>query len=324
MQKLHNVPPMVLGASGFIGRWVSRRLCSQGARPFLLVRNLAAAERVFSDYEISGEIIEADFRHLASVGTIIGKVKPDVVFNLAGYGIDRSERDEEQAYRINADLVEMICKAMAMNPKPNWTGQNIVHVGSALEYGDIAGNLAEASPVNPTTLYGKSKLAGTNLLSQFCRKLGVKGITARLFTVYGPGEHDGRLLPSLLKAANDGQVLPLTAGTQQRDFTYVEDVADGLLRLAATQAQPGAVVNLATGRLTTVRRFIETAASILNIPENQLQFGAIPTRTEEMQHDPVAVDRLRRLVNWTPQTDIAEGIRRTKVFQRADAICAIQ
>lgn len=316
---------IVLGASGFIGRWVARRLCRQGVKPYLLVRDPAVAERVFRDYEINGEIIQADLHHADSVVEFIGEIKPDVVFNLAGYGVDRTERDEATACQINAYLVEAICRAMAIHGNHAWTGQSIVHVGSALEYGEIGGNLAEDSAVNPTTLYGKSKLMGTNLLTQFCRKLGVRGITARLFTVYGPGEHDGRLLPSLIQAANDGQPLQLTAGEQKRDFTYVEDIADGLLRLAVAESQPGEVVNLATGRLTTVRSFIETAASILNIPENNLQFGAIPTRAEEMQHDPATVDRLRRLIGWTPPTEIAEGIQRTAKQARRllsqEAVC---
>ncbi len=317
---------LVFGSSGFIGRWVSRRLCGQGTKPFLVVRDEKAAERVFADYEIEGEVIRADLRRLDSVAEIIGKIKPDVVFNLAGYGVDRSERDEAMAYRINAELVETICKAMAANRNSNWPGQQIVHVGSALEYGEIGGNLAEDSSVNPTTLYGKSKLMGTNLLTRCCREFGISGITARLFTVYGAGEHDGRLLPSLLKAATDGQPLQLTAGEQKRDFTYVEDVAEGLLRLAACKSQAGEIVNLATGRLTAVRGFIETAASILNIPENKLQFGAIPTRAEEMQHDPVTVDRLRGLIDWTPPTDIAEGIQQTVKQARRliyqEAVCA--
>lgn len=311
---------LVFGASGFLGRWVSRRLCFQGARPVLVVRDVSKAKEIFADYEINGEIIQADFERLDSVTELIGSFKPDVVFNLAGYGVDRSERDEETAYRINAHLVETICKAMAVHRNPNWPGQSIVHVGSALEYGELGGNLAEDSIPNPTTLYGQSKLLGTNLLSQFCRKLGVKGLTARLFTVYGPGEHEGRLLPSLLEAAKNGAALPLTSGQQQRDFTFVEDVADILIELAQVEAAPGEIVNLATGKLTSVRGFVEIAAEVLSIPKTKLNFGAIPTRIEEMQHDAVTIDRLQKLLGprlKTPQTNIAEGIRRTKEFEQA-------
>ncbi len=311
---------LVFGASGFLGRWVSRRLCFQGARPVLVVRNVSKAKEIFADYEINGEIIQADFERLDSVTELIGDFKPDVLFNLAGYGVDRSERNEEMAYRINAHLVETICKALAVHRNPDWPGQSIVHVGSALEYGELGGNLAEDSVPNPTTLYGKSKLLGTNLLNQFCRKLGVKGLTARLFTVYGPGEHEGRLLPSLLESAKNGTSLPLTAGQQQRDFTFVEDVADILIELAQVEAAPGEIVNLATGKLTSVRGFVEIAAEVLGIPKARLNFGAIPTRIEEMQHDAVTIDRLQKLLGprlKTPQTNIAEGIRRTKDFEQA-------
>mgnify|MGYP002784254989 CR=1 FL=1 len=308
---------VVLGAAGFIGRWVSRRLCFHGAKPVLVVRDVQTAKEVFADYEINGEIIQADFQRLDSVTELIGGFKPDVVFNLAGYGVDHSERDEEAAYRINAHLVETICKAMAVHRNSDWPGQNIVHVGSALEYGEIGGNLAEDSAPNPTTLYGQSKLLGTNLLTQFCRKLGVKGLTARLFTVYGPGEHEGRLLPLLSEAARNSASLPLTAGQQQRDFTFVEDVADILIELALAEASPGEIVNLATGKLTTVRGFVEIAAEVLHIPKKHLNFGDIPARAEEMRHEAVTIDRLRKLLGprlKTPLTDIAEGIRRTKDF----------
>jgi nucleoside-diphosphate-sugar epimerase len=119
------------------------------------------------------------------------------------------------------------------------------------------------------------------------------------------------LLPSLIEAARSSQPIELTAGTQLRDFTYVEDVADGLLRLGLAQTEPGSIVNLATGRLTTVRSFAETAGGILGMPMENLKFGAIPTRVEEMRHDRVSVERFRQIIGTVPSTGIEEGIRRT-------------
>src|SRR5262249_10879150 len=153
-----------------------------------------------------------------------------------------------------------------------------------------------------------------SFLEQACKVQGLKGVTARLFTVYGPGEHQGRLLPSLLESARTGMPLQLTAGPQRRDFTYVEDVAEGLLRLGLVVAQPGAIVNLPTGQLTSVRCFVEQAASLLHISPDQLHFGALPTRLEEMVHSEVTHERLRRLIAWMPPTDIMTGVRRTVDF----------
>ena len=167
----------------------------------------------------------------------------------------------------------------------------------------------------PTTFYGKSKLAGTCLLEECCKTLGIKGLTARLFTVYGPGEHSGRLLPTLIDAAYSGNPIPLTAGNQKRDFTYVEDVVEGLLRLGVvSEAKRGEIVNLATGKLISVRNFAETAARVLKISPDRLKFAAISKRADEMEHAAVTVERLRQLISWTPPTEVEEGIKNTFSF----------
>jgi nucleoside-diphosphate-sugar epimerase len=311
----HEIRAVVLGAAGFIGRWVARGLCERGAHVFLIVRNRVDAEKIFSQYTINGDILEQDLRDSEMVGKLFQEIRPSITFNLAGYGVDRSERSEQTAYQINADLVKVVCEAIAKSRDPDWPGQDIVHVGSAFEYGAIGGNLSEDSGPNPTTLYGKSKLTGTNFLTHCCKTLEIKGLTARPFHVYGPGEHQGRLLPSLVNVAKTGELLKLSAGYQKKDFTYVEDVAEGLFRLGLIATRPGEIVNLATGQLTSVRRFSETAARILGIPDDRLEFGVIPKRIEDVEHSGVTLDRLWQLIAWIPPTKIEEGIRKTWDFE---------
>lgn len=305
---------LVFGAGGFIGRWVARALQEQGADVFLVVRDVTLAERILSQYGVTGEIIHADLLESERISDLIRSIQPQITFNLAGYGVDRSERDETMSYRINAHFVKSLCKSIAMNQSLTWRGQCLVHAGSALEYGSAGGNLREDAPVKPDTVYGKSKLGGSSLLQQFCIRHGFRGVTARLFSVYGPGEHAGRLLPAIVECARIGLTLPLTAGLQRRDFTYVEDVAEGLLRLGLSATCPGDIVNLASGKLTSVRKFARSAALALGIPNQRLAFGAIPARYEEMQHEKVSIDRLRQVLNWVPETSVPEGIRRTLSF----------
>jgi len=306
----HDVPVLVLGASGFIGRWVARALTAQGARLTCAVRDAAGAKSVLAGYGVQGDLAAVDLASPAAVRALCERVRPAVTFNLAGYGVDRGEVDQQVATRINTDLVGELAELTQASAAPDWSGLRLVHVGSALEYGSIGGDLDERSAPNPTTLYGRTKLAGTRLLD------GHAGaVAARLFTVYGSGEHEGRLLPSLLAAARTGERLPLSAGTQRRDFTFVEDVAEGLLRLGA--ATTSGVVNLATGRLAPVREFVETAARVLGISADRLSFGALPTRPEEMAHEPVTVARLRAATGWVPATTVAAGIERTSRFLEA-------
>jgi nucleoside-diphosphate-sugar epimerase len=303
---------MVLGASGFIGRWVVKALDDAGARTTGVTRNAAALERLARSMSMSARVIEEDLSSPRAVAALLERERPAVVFNLAGYGVDSAERDAALAGRLNADLPATLASLLGEEGTvPGWTGLRLVHVGSALEYGTAAGDLDEATPPTPTTLYGQTKLAGTEAVAREAGHRGLAAVTARLFTVYGPGEHRGRLLPSLLELARSGGTLPLTAGNQRRDFTYVEDVAAGLVRLALASPQPGERVNLATGKLTAVKEFALLAAQELLIPEGALAFGRLPTRTEEMQHDPVAIRRLEQLVRWHPLTDIPRGVRLT-------------
>ncbi len=308
----------VLGASGFIGRWVVHLLARQGADVLAVVRDRSSDARITS-HPIPGEIVECDLQHLDRIPELLSRLQPSVTFNLAGYGVDHAETDETTAFRINADAVEAIAEAVAAVRDPGWSGQDIVHVGTVLEYGDIGGDLSEDSEERPTTSYGRTKCAGTHRFTRVCQERGIRGLTARLFAIYGPGEHPSRLLPLLIAAAKSSEPLRLTAGVQKRDFTYVVDAAEAVLRLGLVTTQPGGVVNVATGRLTTVRDFVTAAATILGIRRQRLQFGAIPTQSMEIEHENVSLERLRQLVGWVPATSITEGIRRTIESHAAQA-----
>ncbi len=305
---------LVLGAAGFIGRWVARGLSTGGARLTLAVRDTSAAAPIFDQWGVHGQAVEVDLAQPGATRDVVETYRPQVVFNLAGYGVDRRESDAVLGKRINTELVIELSTALTNTAPNGWSGQRLIHVGSAFEYGWAGGDLSESGPVDPIGWYGDTKLAATQHLSAISQSQALKAITARLFTVYGAGEHTGRLLPSLVEASRSGALLPLTAGTQLRDFTYVGDVAQGLLRLAVLDVTGRAVVNLATGELHSVRRFSEVASEVLPIPGENLRFGELPQRGEEMAHDPVNVQRLRSLVAWAPATTIAEGIRHTRQF----------
>jgi nucleoside-diphosphate-sugar epimerase len=308
------VRALVLGASGFIGRWVARALAQRGAEVIHAVREREAFEPVFRTWRLKGETVEANLMEPGAADELVVSVRPSIVFNLAGYGVDRSERDEAVSWRLNADLVVELAQAMAISRDPAWQGLDVVHAGSALEYGTAGGDLAEDSTPQPSTVYGRSKLEGTRALRAAAERYGLRAVTARMFTVYGAGEHSTRLLPCLIEAARSGAAAPLTEGWQKRDFTYVEDVAEGLCRLGRSNARDGEAVNLATGKLSTVRNFAETAAALLRIPPERLEFGKVPIREEEMDHTEVSVVRLRSLVDWAPAATLAEGIEKTLQF----------
>ncbi len=294
---------LVTGATGFIGRRVVDALRRAGARLELGVRDVSSTPSpAFADAP-SHQWSATD---PPSIDRMVDAAEPAIIFNLAGYGVDPRERDAEQARAVNADLPARLARAVARVDPGTWSGARLVHAGSALEYGTATGDLQEETTPRPTTLYGRTKLAGTLALED----TAVASTTARLFTVYGPGERPGRLLPTLMRTLAAGTHCPVTAGAQHRDFTYVDDVAEGLLRLGLQRDLPG-VVNVATGILRTVRDFIEATVAVLDADPALVGWGEIPTRDEEMTHGPVSIERLVSLTGWQPRTSVEDGISRT-------------
>jgi len=305
---------VVLGATGFIGRWVARHAAAAGARVWLVARNASAAEQIAGDYSISGTIAEVDVTEPEGLQALMRDVQPAVTFNLAGYGVDRRETDTEAAAAINSNLVARLIDLVSLHADQTWPGLRLLHAGSALEYGAVGGRLAEDAGATPTTVYGRTKLAATRMIEAAVAEGKTRAATARLFTVYGPGEHDGRLLPSILAAGSGAAPVRMTDGYQRRDFTYVGDVAEGFIRAATSGLPDQPTVNLATGRLHTVREFVAFAESALVLPRGCFEFGALPTRPDEMAHAEVTVDRARRWLGWVPDTGIAEGVQVTARF----------
>lgn len=302
---------LVLGASGFLGTWVARELVRRGARVLAQVRDPARLAPDLGDLEVR----VVDLLTPGSAAGLVRETRPDVVFSLAGYGVAKDERDEARALRLNVEVLAELVEALLAGP--SLENPRLIHSGSALECGPAPASLDELAPGAPRELYGRTKSAATELLRAHHPRL--TSLVGRAFTVFGPRERPGRLVPTLLAARHTRERIPLSAGTQRRDFVYVEDAARVLVELAELDGETlragrypfdAPSLNLASGALTPVRDFVLALADTLGIARERLGFGDHPPLPEEMHHPPVPVDRLRAALGWSPSPDPRTGIER--------------
>lgn len=161
-----------------------------------------------------------------------------------------------------------------------------VIIGSYFEYGDgsaSGGILSPGQPLAPVFSYPISKAAASIAFEGFAREARVRLKILRLFQVYGPGEVESRLWPSLRRAALEGRDFHLSPGEQVRDFIHVDEVVEKILNhLDCEKAELGVpqVFHVASGKPQTLRQFAETAWSEWNA-QGKLVFGAIPYREGE-------------------------------------------
>ena len=147
-------------------------------------------------------------------------------------------------------------------------------------------------------------------LSVVSSKKDVHVVHMKLFHVYGPGDSSKKFAGWIMaQLANDAPVMDLTAGEQERDFIYVEDVADAyrhILQVPEKIKRSCLTIDVATGRPSSVKDFVTIAKSAFGA-RTKLNFGVLPYRPGEMmkcQGDP----SILRALGWTPQFDLKRGL----------------
>ena len=323
LPSLRGVRVLITGATGFIGQWVVHALQAQHADVAIVARNVERLESVAGFSPTSVQVLSADLAVPGQLTLALQSWSPAVVFHLAGYGVSKSERDSVLMQRMNTDVLFELVDGLAQISTPLWHGQRLVHAGSAFEYGSTM-PLDEAAVAAPLTPYGYSKLAGTQLLLREARARGLAAVVGRLFTVFGPGERAGRLFPTLLAAMSSQEEIALSSGTQTRDFTLVWDVASALVEFARLPSQVSiegrapldvGIVNVASGRLHSVRAFVEAAATAFGISHNRLCFGQIAQMAEDVAMLPVPVGRLQSAIKTEVSGNLEEMFARLRSWQ---------
>jgi|688.fasta_scaffold52434_6 nucleoside-diphosphate-sugar epimerase len=292
---------MVTGATGFLGRHVIEAL---------KVRQLEvhAVARGFPD---SPEFMGAGVhRHLVdlldtrSVSSLLSDVRPHGLIHLAWTttpGVYWTDPDNERWMAASRTLVESFSSQ---------GGRRIVVAGTSAEYQWPSQTPLdeETSPVQPESLYGRSKDSLRRHLEAWAPRAGVSWAWARLFNIYGRFEHPRRLIPQSILSLLAGRPIPFDDGLAVRDFLHVADAADAFASLY--QHTYCGVVNVASGEGTSIRDLLTILSHELNRTD-LVQFGTKATRHGEPPYLVGASFVLRNAVGWRPRIALREGLIQT-------------
>lgn len=294
---------LVTGATGMVGANLVRRLVAEGHEVTALLRPTSSRLRLHG-LEDRLRVAPGDLTDAASVRRVLHDARPEVVFHLASTIWGRIPEGQSSGHvAVNITGTCHVLDALRSLPKTR-----LVFTGSSAAYGP-GSHLSEAQRLSPNTFYGAAKASASLFVQTAVQRDGLSAVELRLFMPYGPWEHPNRLIPQVILSALEGRDVPMTAGTQQRDLIYMDDVIEALL-LAATRPVPaGAVFNIGSGSAITVRQLVEQLLRLMGNPVKAL-VGAVPMRPDEIMEMSADITAARRQLGWAPRISLEEGLRR--------------
>ena len=322
-------PVLVTGAAGFIGLHVTRHLLDRGER-VIGVDNLNDYYDVRLKHarlaEVAGregfEFVELDVSDRDGVAHLFERYRFDRVVHIAAQAGVRYSLENPQAY-IDANLVGFA--NILEGCRQSDTG-HLVYASSSSVYGAnrTAPFREEHGVDHPVSLYAATKKANEAMAHAYAHLYGLPVTGLRFFTVYGPWGRPDMAYFLFAEAIDEGRPIKLfNEGKMRRDFTFVEDIAEGVVRTLDRPATPDAdwdpkaptphnsaapyrVYNIGNDRPTELTTFVETLERLF---ETEADKTLLPMQPGDVLETHASVDRLKDAVGFRPQTSLDDGLR---------------
>lgn len=291
---------LVTGATGFVGPYLVRELLGRKAQIRVLAMNKASK---LSGIDDKITLVNGNITDPSSLENVMENV--DIVFHLAAvsnvkYAIEHPIETFETNATGTLNLLEMARKSEV---------SKFVYVSSSHVYG-VPQYLPmdEKHPINPHEPYAASKAAAEMLVNIYTLNYGLETAVIRPFNMYGPGQSEEFIIPSIIRQALRKDVVELGNLTPTRDFVCITDAVRGMLAVAE---HGEGVYNIGSGTETSMKDLVET---IINIIDPSKRYISVEKRRRSNAVDIprmcADISKIKKL-SWSPVVDLKHGLMKT-------------
>lgn len=300
---------LVTGGAGFIGSHLVERLLAEGHAVAVLDNfndfyDPAIKRANVAAFAKHAAIFQADIRDGAEVTRIVREQKPDCIAHLAARaGVRPSIQDPQLYIETNITGTWHLLEAAKQHGVPRFISASSSSVYGVIKTTPFREDMLINQTISP---YAATKMATEQFCSNYSHLYGMRTISLRFFTVYGPRQRPDLAIHSFTRAIDEGRPIDQFGdGSTRRDYTFIDDIIQGVTACLGYEGEECDVFNLGESQTTTLSELI---ASIEQALGKKSVINRMPEQPGDVPLTFADIDKARRLLAYAPTTKIAEGI----------------
>jgi UDP-glucuronate 4-epimerase len=304
---------LITGGAGFIGSHLVDRLLEEGRSQVVVIDNfndfynpaIKRANVALHLQHPAYRLVEADICNYDALKAIFAEEHFDAVIHLAARAGVRSSVAEPHAYQQTNVAGTLNLLELAQRNGI----QRFIFGSSSSVYGPAAQPpFKEDAPLAPISPYAATKAAGELLAHTYSHLYGMKVVCLRFFTVYGARQRPDLAIHKFARLIVGRRPLPVYGdGSSERDYTYIDDIIQGVMAALAYDATPFEIINLGQSQTVSLNRLIELLEAALG---QRAQIEHHPPQPGDLPRTHADISKARRLLNYQPATTIEAGIQK--------------
>ncbi len=309
---------LVTGGAGFIGSHLAEELVRRGHQ-VRVADSLITGKRSNLDHVPGVEFLEGDLAEMDMARKAVDGI--EVVLHQAAIpSVPRSVTDPMTSHRANVDAtLNMLLASRDAGVK------RLVFAASSSAYGDTPTlPKHEEMPTNPLSPYALQKVIGEQYLQMFTRLYGLETVSIRYFNVFGPRQdptspYSGVISVFATALFENRPPTIFGDGEQTRDFTYIANVVNGVLRAADAPDASGQIINVATGGRISLNQLFEEMRTLIGA---DVRPNYAPTRAGDVRDSQAEISKARTILGYEPTVSFEDGLKNTLDWYRTAGAAA--
>ena len=232
---------------------------------------------------------------------ILKKFNFDYVINSSGYVEHKNIRRIKKGHYLSVKNLYTFFKSRNI--------KSFIQIGSSAEYGNTKMPHKETFNCKPLGIYGKYKLKATKFLISKFKNNSFPVTVLRLYQLYGPNQDENRFVPILISSCVKRKNFFTSSGTQKRDFLYVSDAVEAIIKSLISKNSKGKIINIGYGKSIMLKKVMQIVKQKTGFFEPV--YGKIKLRTDEKKDIYPDISVARKVLNWKPNVSLESGILKT-------------